>query len=306
MSEINLLASNNYQYLKQNLLNLNPNFADIEIETQTFPDGEHYWRIENVAAIRGKPAVYICGTVNDEAVFELYNVASTLVREQCSSLHLVVPYFGYSTMERAVKKGENVTTKNIARLLSSIPLSSQGNFIYMLNLHSLETQYYFEKSIHPVHFTAENIIRKMVADCGENIVLASADMGCAKLIEHLGNQCGIPTAYVMKKRFSATQTEVFALNADVRGRNIVIFDDMIRSGTSIINAAEAYKNAGAKDIYVTVVHGVFVNNAVEKMQKSGLIKQVLCTNSHINALKYQGDFVKVYDISSVIFEGLAL
>ena len=306
MSEINLLASGNYQYLKRNLLNLDSNFADIAIETQTFPDGEHYWRIENTKAIRGKPAVYVCGTISDEAVFELYNVASTLVREQCSSLHLVLPYFGYSTMERAVKDGEIVTAKNIACLLSSIPLSPQGNFIYMLDLHSLGMQYYFEKSIHPIHLTSGSVIQKMVADCGENVVLASADMGRAKLIEHMGNQFGLSTAYIMKKRFSATQTEVHALNADVRGRDIVIFDDMIRSGSSIIKAAEAYKNAGAKDIYVAVVHGVFVDNAIEKMQKSGLIKQVLCTNSHINALKYQSDFVKIYDVSSIIYEGLAL
>ena len=101
---INLLSSNHYSYLKQNLLKLDSNFTDIEIETQTFPDGEHYWKITNPQAIRGKPAVYICGTINDEAIFELYNIASTLVREQCSSLHLVLPYFGYSTMERAVKE----------------------------------------------------------------------------------------------------------------------------------------------------------------------------------------------------------
>lgn len=306
MSEINLLASGNYQYLKRNLLNLDSNFADIAIETQIFPDGEHYWRIENPEAIRGKPAVYICGTVSDEAVFELYNVASTLVREQCSSLHLVLPYFGYSTMERAVKDGEIVTAKNIACLLSSIPLSPQGNFIYMLDLHSLGTQYYFEKSIHPVHLTSWNVVRKMVADCGQNVVLASADMGRAKLIEHMGNQFGLSTAYIMKKRLSGTQTEIQALNADVRGRDIVIFDDMIRSGSSVIKAAEAYKNAGANNIYVAVVHGVFVDDAVEKMQKSGIIRQVLCTNSHVNALKQQGHFVKIYDVSSVICEGLAL
>ncbi|MCQ2735036.1 MAG: ribose-phosphate pyrophosphokinase, partial [Alphaproteobacteria bacterium] len=75
---------------------------------------------------------------------------------------------------------------------------------------------------------------------------------------------------------------------------------------SIIDAGGADKKGGAKDVYVAEVHGVCVDNGGEKKKKSGLIKQVLCTNSHINALKYQGDFVKVYDISSVILEGLAL
>lgn len=303
---INLLSSNHYSYLKQNLLRLDSKFTDIAIETQIFPDGEHYWKVSNPQAIRGKPAVYVCGTINDEAVFELYNIASTLVREQCSSLHLVLPYFGYSTMERAVKEGEVVTAKNIACLLSSIPLSPQGNFIYMLDLHSLGTQYYFEKSLHPIHLTSWNVIKQMISDCGTNVVLASADMGRAKWIEKMGNQLGLDTAYIMKKRISGTQTEIQALNADVEGKNVVVFDDMIRSGSSIIKAAEAYKNAGAANIYVAIVHGVFVNNAIEKMQSCGFIKQILCTNSHANALDYEGDFVKIYDISSVICKGLSL
>lgn len=306
MSKINLLSSKNYDYLKHNFIKLNSNFEEIKIATEQFPDGEHYWRIENCAKIKGKPAVYICGTVNDEAIFELYNIASTLVREQCSSLHLVLPYFGYSTMERAVKEGEIVTAKNIACLLSSIPLSPQGNFIYMMDLHSLGTQYYFEKSLHPIHLTSWNVIKQMIADCGSNVVLASTDMGRAKWVEKMGNQIGLNTAYIMKKRISGSETVVEALNADVQGRDVIIFDDMIRSGSSIIKAAEAYKNAGAKDIYVAVVHGVFVNGAIEKMQSCKLIKHVLCTNTHINALKYQSDFVKVYDISSAICEGLSL
>jgi len=306
MPKINLLSSNNYEYLKHNFLKLNSDFEDIKIATEQFPDGEHYWRIENCEQIKGKPAVYICGTVNDEAIFELYNVASTLVREQCTSLHLVLPYFGYSTMERAIKDGEIVTAKNIACLLSSIPLSPQGNFIYMMDLHSLGTQYYFEKSLHPIHLTSWNVIKQMIADCGNDLVLASADMGRAKWIEKMGNQLGIQTAYIMKKRISGSETVVESLNADVQGKNVIIFDDMIRSGSSIIKAAEAYKRAGANDIYVVVVHGIFVNGAIEKMQSCGYIKRVLCTNSHINSLKYQSDFVKVYDVSSTLCEGLSL
>ncbi|MBP5343791.1 MAG: ribose-phosphate pyrophosphokinase [Alphaproteobacteria bacterium] len=303
---INILSSNNYKYIKQNLLEQNHNFVDINIETQKFPDGEHYWKIENCEKIKGNPAIYICGTINDEAIFELYNVASTLVREQCSSLHLILPYFGYSTMERAVKDGEVVTAKNIACLLSSIPISPQGNFIYMMDLHSLGTQYYFEKSLHPIHLTSWSVIKQMISDCGNDVILASADMGRAKWIEKMGNQLGIDTAYIMKKRISGSETEVEALNAEVQGKDVIIFDDMIRSGSSIIKAAEAYKKAGANDIYVVVVHGVFVNDAVNKMESCGFIKQVLCTNSHVNAIKYQSDFVKVYDISPIICAGLSL
>ena len=108
MFKINLLSSNKYAYLKRNILKQEDCFNDIEIETETFPDGEHYWKIINPEQLCHKPAVLIAGTVDDESIFELYNIASTLVREQCSSLHIVIPYFGYSTMERAVKEGDEV------------------------------------------------------------------------------------------------------------------------------------------------------------------------------------------------------
>lgn len=303
---INLLSSLQYKYLKDYLLPTGM-FHDVEIEAKTFPDGEHYFRIIKPEAISGKPAVFICGTVDDAAVLEAYNICCTLVREGCSSLHLVLPYFGYSTMERAVKSGEVVSAKNIARLFSSLPLSAMGNFIYMVDLHSLGTQYYFEQNIHPVHLTTEPVIDKMIADIralkGE-VVLASADMGRAKWIEKMSNRLGIGGAYIMKKRISGTETVVEALNADVKSKNVIIFDDMIRSGSSIINAAQAYKSIGAKDIYVACVHGVFVEGAIDKLKNSGVIKAVYCTNTHAKTQLLHDDFVRVYDMSEIIYKGL--
>lgn len=302
---INLLASPQYQYLKANLLKYSKQFCDISVKTQTFPDGEHYWRIVNPEQIQGKPAVYICGTVDDTSIFDAYNMCCTLVREGCSELHLVVPYFGYSTMERAVKSGEAVTAKNIARLFSSIPTSAQGNHIYMMDLHSLGTQYYFEGNMHPIHLTSWSVIKEIISELNNNSVLASTDMGRAKWVEKMGNELHMDTAYIMKRRISGSQTEITALNADVKERDVIIFDDMIRSGSSILKAAEAYKNAGAKDIHVICVHGIFVNEAIEKLKKSGLIKSLHCTNTHAKTTSLNDDFLKIHDIAKVIAEGLS-
>lgn len=301
---INILSSKPYSYLKENILKNSDMFNNVNIETNTFPDGEHYWRIENPTQIQGKPAVYICGTINDDAIFDAYNMCCTLVKEGCSELHLVIPYFGYSTMERAVKDGEAVTAKNIARLFSSIPTSAQGNHIYMMDLHSLGTQYYFEGNMHPVHLTSWSVIKNIISDLGQNSVLASTDMGRAKWIEKMGNELHMDTAYIMKKRISGSQTEIVALNAEVKGRDVIIFDDMIRSGSSIIKAAEAYKNSGANNIHVICVHGVFVNDAIERFKNSGIIKSVSCTNTHPTVFANADDFCKIYDISHVIINEL--
>ena len=248
--------------------------------------------------------MYVCGTIDDTSIFDAYNMCCTLVREGCSELHLVIPYFGYSTMERAVKDGEAVTAKNIARLFSSIPTSAQGNHIYMIDLHSLGTQYYFEGDMHPVHLTSWSVIKNIILDLGRNSVLASTDMGRAKWIEKMGNELHMNTAYIMKKRISGSQTEIVALNAEVKGKDVIIFDDMIRSGSSIIKAAEAYKNSGAKDIHVICVHGVFVNDAIKRFKDSGIIKSINCTNTHPNVFASADNFCKIHDISSVIINGL--
>ena len=306
---MNLLSSIGYQYLKENLLKLNPDFNNINIETQTFPDGEHYWRIENSLVIKGKPAVYICGTVDDKAIFESYNIACSLVNEGCSSLHLVVPYFGYSTMERATNDGEVVTAKNIARLFSSIPMAAQGNYIYLVDVHSPSMQYYFEQNIHPVHLTTEPVIEKIISDIRaecQDIVLASADIGRVKQIEKMSKQLHIDNAYIIKERISGSETVVKALKAEVKDKNVIIYDDMIRSGSSVINAAKAYKEAGAKNIYVVCVHCVFSGDALDKLKENNLIKNVYCTNTHSCCQNMQDDFVKVYDISEIILDGLRI
>lgn len=303
----NLLSSQPYNYLKQNLLQKSKLFKDVAVENILFPDGEKYFRIKNPTVISGHPAVYICGTINDEEIFAAYNMSCALVQEGCSALHLVIPYFGYSTMERATKAGEVVSAKNIARLFSSIPLAAQGNYIYLIDIHSLGTLYYFEQNIHPIHLTTESIIDKIIADIrkkSKNIVLASADMGRAEWIESISSRLGMPAAYIMKKRLSGTETEVLDLAADVKGKNIIILDDMIRSGSSILHAAEAYKSIGAKDVYVLCIHGVFVKGSIAKMQKSGLIKCIYCTNTHAKTTNIEDDFVKIYDISEIIMHGL--
>lgn len=118
----------------------------------------------------------------------------------------------------------------------------------------------------------------------------------------MGNELHLETAYIMKRRISGTETEIVALNAEVKNKNVVIFDDMIRSGSSLIHAAEAYKNAGANNIYVVTIHGVFVAGAIEKLKTCGLIKRILCTNSHINTQKIDDDFIEIYDISEIFSE----
>ncbi len=297
-----LFAIKGYEYLAEKVL-AGGDFEKGELEVSYFTDGERYQRI--ISQIENRNVILIGGTVNDSTTLELYDLASSLVSYGANSLTLVIPYFGYSTMERAVLSGEIVTAKTRARLLSSIPKSNRGNKVLLFDLHSEGIQYYFEHDLYPVHVYCKDIVIKAALKYGgDNFVMASTDAGRAKWVESLANDLGVNAAFILKRRLKGDHTEVSAINADVAGKTVIIYDDIIRSGGSIINAAQTYKNAGAGDIYVITTHGLFVNDGINKLKKSGLIKKLICTDSHVNTQYINDDFVEVRSLAGLICEAI--
>ncbi|SEN54895.1 ribose-phosphate pyrophosphokinase [Mucilaginibacter gossypiicola] len=294
-----LFAITGYEYLAEKVLALG-HCERGEIEVSYFTDGERYQRI--LSNVEGREVLLIGGTVNDSATLELYDLASSLVSYGADSLTLVIPYFGYSTMERAVKPGEIVTAKTRARLLSAIPKSNRGNKVMLFDLHSEGIQYYFEQDLYPVHVYCKDIVIEAATRYGGgNFVMASTDAGRAKWVESLANDMGVNAAFILKRRLKGDQTEVSAINADVAGKTVIIYDDMIRSGGSIVNAALTYKNAGAGDIYVITTHGLFVNDGIGKLKACGAIKKLICTDTHVNCKDLEGDdFVEVRTVAGLI------
>ena len=293
-----LFHINEYKYLADKIL-ASGKFDAGELEVSHFSDGERYQRIRS--NIDNRDVILLGGTVSDEATLELFDLACSLASYGANSLTLVVPYFGYSTMERAVLPGEIVTAKTRARLLSAIPRCNRGNKILLFDLHSEGIQYYFEQDLYPVHVYCKDLVIKAAREYGgDNFVMASTDAGRAKWVESLANDLGVNAAFILKRRLKGDHTEVSAVNADVSGKTVIIYDDMIRSGGSIINAAQTYKNEGAGDIYVITTHGLFINDGIEKLKSSGLIKKLICTDSHVNTQNFHNDFVDVRSLAGLI------
>lgn len=274
------------------------------VENKTFPDGERYRCLLGEAT--GRDVILLGGTVDDSDTLELYDLACGLVHEGCHILTLVIPWFGYQTMERAVKPGEVVTAKTRARLLSSIPIAGSGNRVMLLDLHSEGITQYFSGNIRPVHVYAKSVtlqlLRELAAEpmTRERVVLGATDAGRAKWVESLANDLGVDAAFVFKRRLSGDATEVTALAADVRGKTVVIYDDMIRTGGSLLGAARAFKDAGATRIAAVTTHGVFPGESLAKLQKSGLLDAIACTDSHPNAVALAPRFEGYLRIESVV------
>jgi ribose-phosphate pyrophosphokinase len=269
---------------------------------KTFPDGEHYQRIETDACDRD--VVLIGGTIDDAATLELYDLACGLVSAGAYRLRMIIPFFGYGTMERAVRPGEIVTAKTRARLLSSIPMASRGTQIFLLDLHVAAVAHYFEGGLRPVHVYGKALVMAAARRLGgTDFVLACTDAGRAKWVESLANDLDVPAAFVYKRRHDDA-TEVTGVSAQVDGKRVVIYDDMIRTGGSLMNAAAAYRGAGAVSIDAIATHGVFPADSVERLRATGLFGHIVVSDSHPRAVASAGDFVQVDSTAPILIEHL--
>ncbi len=297
-----IITTEVYAYLGQEMID-GGNYEAGRIEVKLFPDGEKYHRLLN--NLEGRDVILVGGTIDDASTLELYDLACAAVQYGAQSLTLVVPYFGYSTMERAVRPGELVKARSRALLLSSAPRAVRGNRLLLVDLHTEGLPYYFGPEIRPIHVYAKSVVMDAAKELGgTNFVLAATDAGRAKWVESLANDLGVAAAFVYKERISGSETKVSGINADVRGKEVIIYDDMIRTGGSIVGAAQAYRDAGASGVSVITTHGLFVGGGLEKLRNSGIIRSVVSTNTHPNAVLVQDNFLTVKSIAPVLNRAL--
>jgi len=291
-----------YQYLGAAMCSL-AGWQPGEVDRKTFPDGELYQRVATECADRD--VVLVGGTIDEDNTLELYDLACGLVEHGCYRLTIVVPFYGYSTMERAVRSGEVVTAKTRARMLSSIPLASRGTQVFLLDLHVSAIAHYFEGGIRPVHVYGKALVLDAARRLGgDDFVLACTDAGRAKWVESLANDLGVDAAFVYKRRVDGNRTEVTGVSAQVAGKRVVIYDDMIRTGGSLINAAAAYRDAGAAAIAAIATHGVLPGDSIERLRGSGLFGTIVVSDSHPRANALRGDFLQVDSVAGLLITHL--
>ncbi len=275
-----LFTTSSYAYLEPAFMAAG-RFEQGAIERKTFPDGERYLRLDTGSW--GRDVVLLGGTPTDLDWMEVYDLGCGIARSGARSLSIVMPYFGYSTMERAVRRGEVVTAKNRARLVSSIPPCEAGTRIFLFDLHTDGVEFYFDDA-HVTHhvYGAPIITAAMKAIVpGGDFVIGATDAGRAKWVESLARSLGVDPAFVYKKRDGDSgAVSLSGINADVRGREVIVYDDMIRTGTSLVQAGRAYLDAGATRIHALTSHLVLPPGALERIRESGVFASIGGTDSH--------------------------
>jgi ribose-phosphate pyrophosphokinase len=302
MPEPLVLSTAAYDYIADEIAKRG-NWERGVIHRRTFPDGELYRRIDTDPADRD--VILVGGTIDDVATLELYDLACGLVMYGAYRMRMVIPYFGYSTMERSTRAGEIVTAKTRARLLSSIPAASRGTQVFLLDLHVDTIAHYFEGGLRPIHVYGKTLTTAAARRLGgSDFVLASTDAGRAKWVESLAKDLQVDAAFVYKRRMSGSETEVTGVSANVAGRRVVIYDDMIRTGGSLLAAAKVYKDAGAVSIDAIATHGLFPGDSLAKIRSTGLLGRVVTTDSHPRAVSLASEFLEVDSTAALLTEHL--
>ncbi|HVH46891.1 MAG TPA: ribose-phosphate diphosphokinase [Labilithrix sp.] len=275
-----LFSIPSYGYLEPAFLAAG-DFERGEIERKNFPDGERYLRI--LPDLYGRDVVLLGGTPTDADWLDVFDLACGIARGGARSLAIVMPYFGYSTMERAVKPGEVVVAKTRARLLSAIPAPEGGTHLFLFDLHTDGIEFYLDDRILSRHVYGAPFITKKIAEmmAGKPFVLGACDAGRAKWVQSLARDLHVEPAFVYKRRDATSGgTSVTGINADVKGKEVVVYDDMIRTGSTLIQAAKAYLAAGATRVHAIASHLVLPGDSLERLRQSGVFTTIVGTDSH--------------------------
>jgi ribose-phosphate pyrophosphokinase len=262
---------------------------------ERFPDGEVDVRIED--HVRGNDVYVVQSTsppVNDHLV-ELLAMIDALRRASAGRVTAVIPYFGYARKDRKDEGRVPITAKLVANLL----VTAGVNRVLTIDLHAAQIQGFFDIPVDHLYAApvlAEHFRAMRIPD----LLVVSPDVGSAKMARGYAKRLGTDLAIVNKRRVSAASTEVTEVIGSVDGKNVLLVDDMISTGGSIVEAARACRERGAKDVYIAATHGVLVGSARERLAGSGAKQVVLTDTIRIDATGLLQGLVEVLSTAPLL------
>lgn len=247
------------------------------MERQEFSDGEIYHAFPT--DIGGRDIVIIASTPDDSSLQELIDLIDGCHHYMAHTVNVIVPYLGYSTMEQA-KPGIFEIPKGITRTRQIF--RSRPHFTAFIDLHSEAVLNAHCGHVHTLHIqTDELIIAKIKSLNLQDFVLVSPDYGRSKWVARLAGLLGVAHTAADKDRFAKDKTMVGQVASVVSGKTVIICDDMIRTGGSIIQTAARCRDAGATDTIIMATHLVMSGDSKERFIESGIHK-IIGANTYPN------------------------
>jgi ribose-phosphate pyrophosphokinase len=261
-----------------------------KVNLERFPDGELCCQIlENV---RGRDTFVIQSVALDpnNHLMELLIMIDALKRASARMIVAVIPYFGYSRQDRLDKPRVPISAKLVANLL----VAAGATRVLTMDLHTGQLQGFFDVPVDNL-IAMPLMIKAFQALHQGNVAVVTPDIGSIKLARAYATALHADFVIIDKHRKSPTDTEVVSVIGDVKGKDILLADDMCSTGGTLASAAKACREKGALKIYASVTHGLCVSKAVSKIEQSP-IEAFLMSNTIPYTDRLSG-FSKLHQVS---------
>ena len=265
-----------------------------------FSDGEIY--IEVNENIRGN-SIFVIQSVSSPAndnLMELLLCIDALKRSSAKNITAVIPYFGYARQDRKVVPRTSIS----AKLVSNLITKAGADRVVTIDLHAGQIQGFFDIPVDNLFATpifARHVKRKVK---NKNLICVAPDVGGTERARALGKFLNAGLAIIDKRRPAPGKSEVMNVIGNVKGKTCIIVDDIIDSGGTIVNAANALTDRGAKEVHVYITHGVLSGKAVQKI-KNSKIKRLVITDTIDNSDKVKGaKNIEILTISQLVGEAI--
>jgi len=289
-------GSANLELAKKIAKKLDKNLSDACVGR--FNEGEVRIKIKD--NVRGKDVFVIQPTSPppNENLMELLIMIDALRRASAWRITAVMPYYGYARQDRKDQPRVPITAKLVANLLTR----SGADRVLTMDLHADQIQGFFDiplDHLYAVNVFVEYFEKKKL----KNLVVVAPDVGGIKMARAYAKRLGAGLAIVDKRRNSPESSEVMHILGEVEGKNAVIVDDIVATGGSLVEASNALKKMGVKEVYATITHGVLINNAIEKVEKSCL-KELLIADTIPFLSKDKSKKIKALSVAELFAEAI--
>ncbi len=240
--------------------------------TDSFPDGELIVKIEE--DVRGRDCFVVqsvCSPVNDN-LMELLIFIDSLRRASAKRITAVIPYYGYARQDRKDEGRVPITAKLVANLITE----AGADRVLSLDLHAAQIQGFFDIPVD--HLSAMPVFTEYLQQYREefgDIVMVSPDIGNVKVANVYADLLNGDLAIIDKRRKSGEEVQAVNIVGEVKGRTVLMFDDMISTAGTICEAAKLVMDRGAERVIAGATHGVLVGLAIERLAEAPIERVIL-------------------------------
>jgi ribose-phosphate pyrophosphokinase len=298
MDKLRVLSGNAHPELAKDICKyLKIKLSDALVDR--FSEGEVRVKIDE--NVRGKDVFLIQPTCPppNENLMELLIMIDALKRASAQRITAVIPYFGYARQDRKDQPRVPITAKLVANLLTV----SGVNRVLTMDLHAGQIQGFFDIPVD--HLFAVGVFIEYFSKMKvKDLAVVSPDVGSIKMARAYAKRLNAGLAIIDKRRVSPDKTEAMHILGEVEGKDVIIVDDLVATGSSLIEAVEGLKRAGANKIFAAITHGVLSGPALERVDKCNNLQELLITDSIPLSNQKQYPRIKVLSVAALLGEAI--